>query len=173
MDTNLISILILLVGVGLGGVFFWFVSRAKIRHSYDAAKAESAAQLATYQERLTAREHGLFKLQEAFDNELAERVRLGEQNANLRAELEGERRAAQERKESFKQAAEELSQKFKALSRDALKDNNESFLELARAKRELDESFGSDSDWWKDASASGLVEAGLAALRDYLKKPSI
>jgi DNA recombination protein RmuC len=136
MDSNLISILILLVGVALGGIFFWLVSRAKIRQSYDAAKAESAAQLATYQERLTAREQGLFKLQESFDNELAERVRMGEQNANLKAELEGERRAAQERKESFKQAAEELSQKFKALSRDALKDNNESFLELARAKLE-------------------------------------
>ena len=51
----------------------------------------------------------------------------------LKAALEGERRAAQERKDSFKQAAEELSEKFKALSRDALKDNNQSFLQLAHA----------------------------------------
>ena len=57
-------------------------------------------------------------------------------NADLKARLEGERRASQERSESFKQAAEELSEKFKALSRDALKDNNQSFLELARATLE-------------------------------------
>ena len=38
--------------------------------------------------------------------------------------------------ESFKQASEELTQKFKALSRDALKDNNQSFLELAKANLE-------------------------------------
>ena len=34
---------------------------------------------------------------------------------------------------SFKNATEELSEKFKALSRDALKDNNQSFLELAHS----------------------------------------
>src|SRR4029450_12644581 len=36
----------------------------------------------------------------------------------------------------FQQAAEELSEKFKALSRDALKDNNQSFLQLAHSTLE-------------------------------------
>jgi hypothetical protein len=46
-------------------------------------------------------------------------------------------------------------------------------LALAHARSQEDALFGSDADWWKGASSSGLVEAGLAALRDYLRKPKI
>ncbi|MEP6706820.1 MAG: DNA recombination protein RmuC [Pyrinomonadaceae bacterium] len=107
-----------------------------MKHEYDRARSESAAQLATLSERLAGKEHELKRLQEAFDKELADHRSAREQSGVLKAELEGERRAAQERKESFKEAAGELSEKFKALSRDALKDNNQSFLELARATLE-------------------------------------
>src|SRR5207244_6648815 len=55
---------------------------------------------------------------------------------SLRAERSGDRRAAQERNESFKQVTDELAEKFKALSRDALKDNNQEFLNLARVTLE-------------------------------------
>src|SRR3989454_519383 len=133
MESNLISILIMLLGLAVGALVVWLALRTRADQSYKNAKAEGVAQLASFQERLAGRDHELQKLQKAFDREVADRDRLREQNAALQAELEGERRAAQERKESFKQAAEELSEKFKALSRDALKDNNQSFLELARA----------------------------------------
>ena len=136
MESNLMSILVMLIGITLGSLTVWLALRSKARQTYEAAKAESTAQLATFQERLAARAHDLLKLQEAFEKEGAERERLREENANLKADLEGERRAALERRESFKQAAEELSEKFKALSRDALKDNNQSFLELAHARLE-------------------------------------
>jgi hypothetical protein len=46
-------------------------------------------------------------------------------------------------------------------------------LELARARREVEASFasfGSDPDWWKDASSTGLVEAGISAVARWLKK---
>jgi DNA recombination protein RmuC len=133
MESNFIPILIMLAGVAVGAIAVWLVLRNKARQAHESAKAESAAQIATFQERLAAREQEGLKLRAAFEKEIAERESLREQNANLKAGLEGERRAAQERKESFKQAAEALSEKFKALSRDALKDNNQSFLELARA----------------------------------------
>jgi len=136
MDSNVMSVFMLLVGVVVGAVAVWFVLRTKARQSYETARSESIGQLAALQERLAGREQALFKLQEAFDKEVGERERLREQSADLKADLEGERRAAQERKESFKQAAGELAEKFKALSRDALKDNNQSFLELARATLE-------------------------------------
>ncbi len=126
----------LLVGIVVGATAVWFVLRTKARQSYQTARSESIGQLAALQERLAGREQALFKLQEAFDKEIIDREKLREQSANLKADLEGERRAAQERKESFKQAAGELAEKFKALSRDALKDNNQSFLELARATLE-------------------------------------
>jgi DNA recombination protein RmuC len=136
MDSNVMSIFMLLAGVVIGAIAVWFVLRTKASQSYETARSESVGQLAALQERLAGREQALFKLQEAFDKEVVERERLREQSANLKADLEGERRAAQERKESFKQAAGELTEKFKALSRDALKDNNQSFLELARATLE-------------------------------------
>jgi DNA recombination protein RmuC len=136
MDSNMMSIFMLLAGVLIGAIAVWFVLRTKASQSYENARSESIGQLAALQERLAGREQALFKLQEAFDKEVVERERLREQSANLKADLEGERRAAQERKESFKQAAGELTEKFKALSRDALKDNNQSFLELARATLE-------------------------------------
>jgi DNA recombination protein RmuC len=133
MESSLIPILMLLVGIAIGAIAIWLVLRAKAHQTYEKAKAETATEVATLQERFAGKDRELQKVQEAFDKEIAERERLREQNANLKADLEGERRAAQERKESFQQAAEELSEKFKALSRDALKDNNQSFLELARA----------------------------------------
>jgi DNA recombination protein RmuC len=136
MDSNVMSVLMLLIGIIVGAIAVWFVLRTKAQQSYESAKSESIGQLAALQERLVGREQGLLKVQEAYDKEVAEGEELREQSANLKAELEGERRAAHERKESFKQAAEELAEKFKALSRDALKDNNQSFLELARATLE-------------------------------------
>ncbi|HXD34113.1 MAG TPA: DNA recombination protein RmuC [Pyrinomonadaceae bacterium] len=133
MEINLISVILLLIGLVIGGLAVWLALRTKAQQSYDAAKAEGAAQFATIQERLTAREQELHKVQHLFEKSAAESETLKDKNSQLKAELEGERRAATERRESFKQAAEELSEKFKALSRDALKDNNQSFLELARA----------------------------------------
>jgi len=123
----------LLCGLVLGAICVWLISRSRINQEYERAKSESAAQLATLNERLLGKEHELKKLQEAFDREAADHGLVREQTGLLKADLEGERRAAQERKESFKQAADDLAEKFKALSRDALKDNNQSFLELARA----------------------------------------
>src|SRR5882724_7972017 len=126
MDTQILIVAIFLTGAALGAVLSWFLLRAR-------ASSASAADLATLKERLMGKESELQRLQEAFNSEIADHKHSRAENAQLKAELEGERRAAQERKDSFKQAAEELSEKFKALSRDALKDNNQSFLELAKA----------------------------------------
>jgi DNA recombination protein RmuC len=126
MDTQILVIIVLLLGALLGATIAWLLLKTK-------ARSVSAAELATVKERLTGRENDLQRLQDALSSEVAENRLSRAENAQLQAELEGERRAAQERKDSFKEAAEELSEKFKALSRDALKDNNQSFLELARA----------------------------------------
>ena len=133
---SLIPVLMIFIGALVGAVVVWLVLRTQSQRSYDDGKTDSATQVASLQERLAARDQEVQKLQHSFDQEVAQRDRLREDNADLKAQLEGERRAAQERSESFKQAAEELSEKFKALSRDALKDNNQSFLDLARATLE-------------------------------------
>jgi len=129
MDTQILSIVVFLIGVALGAAVSWFLIRTK-------ANLASAADLAVLKERLLGKETESQRLQQQLINELAEHKHSREENVQLKAALEGERRAAQERKDSFKQAAEELSEKFKALSRDALKDNNQSFLHLANATLE-------------------------------------
>ena len=46
-------------------------------------------------------------------------------------------------------------------------------LDLARARRDVEASFAaleSSPEWWKGASSSGLVEAGLDALTRWLTK---
>ncbi|MEA2205501.1 MAG: recombination protein RmuC [Blastocatellia bacterium] len=125
------SVFMLVIGIGIGAVCVWLILKSRISHEYDRARSESAAQLATLNERLSGKDSELRKVQDAFDREVSDHALVREQSTLLKADLEGERRAAQERKDSFKQAADELAEKFKALSRDALKDNNQSFLELA------------------------------------------
>jgi DNA recombination protein RmuC len=130
---NLLPIAMMLLGIALGAVAAWWAFRTRATQSYENGKAASASQLAALQERLVGREQELANTKGLLSKETLECERLREQSTNFKAELEGERRAAHERKESFKVAADELAVKFKALSRDALKDNNQSFLELAHA----------------------------------------
>src|SRR5258706_1255791 len=133
---SLIPVVMISSGIVVGAVVGWLLLGAQAQRNYEKGHADRATQVAALQERLTARDQEVQKLQQSCDKEVARREQLREDNANLKAQLEGERRAAQERSESFKQAAGELSEKFKALSRDALKDNNQSFLDLARATLE-------------------------------------
>ncbi|MGH9933145.1 MAG: DNA recombination protein RmuC [Pyrinomonadaceae bacterium] len=126
MDRQIFSIVVFLVGAALGLAAGWFLLKTR-------ASVARAAELATLKERLGGKQVELEKLQLALNNEVTEHKNSRAESVQLMAALEGERRAAQERKDSFKQAAEELSEKFKALSRDALKDNNLSFLDLAHS----------------------------------------
>src|SRR5213082_2375382 len=133
---SLIPVLTLIFGAAIGAVVAWLALHAKSHRAFDDGKAASAIELAALQERLAAKDRELAKLQQIFETEVTDGDRLREDNARLLADLEGERRATQERSESFKRVTEELAEKFKALSRDALKDNNQEFLNLARATLE-------------------------------------
>jgi len=133
---SLIPVVMIFFGAAVGSIVAALVLHVKAKRNYKDGKADSATELAALQERIAARGQEVQKLQQSLDKEVAQRERLREDHTDLKAQLEGERRAAQERSESFKQAAGELSEKFKALSRDALKDNNQSFLDLARATLE-------------------------------------
>src|ERR1700741_4784607 len=133
---SLIPVFTLIFGAVVGVVATWLALHAKWHRGFDDGKAASATELAALQERVAAKDRELQKLQQTFEGEVTDGDRLREDNARLLADLEGERRAAHERSESFKRVTEELAEKFKALSRDALKDNNQEFLSLARATLE-------------------------------------
>ena len=129
MDGQIVSLTVLVLGVVLGAIAGWFLLKTK-------ASAANAANLATLKERLEGKEAEVQRLQTALSNELSEHKCTRDESVQVKSALEGERRAAQERTDAFKKAADELAERFKALSRDALKDNNESFLDLARSTLE-------------------------------------
>ena len=123
----------LAAGIAVGAVTVWLILNARNRRSFNDGKSAAVTEIATLNERLVAKERELEKLQAALDREHAELAAATRESSVLKADLAAERRAAHERSEAFKQAAEALSEKFKALSRDALKDNNQEFLNLAHA----------------------------------------
>jgi len=133
---SLIPVFTLIFGAAVGAVVVWLVLHAKWHRGFNDGKAASATEVAALNERVAAKDRETQKLQEAFDGEVTVSDSLRNENSRLQANLEGERRAAHERAESFKQSADALAEKFKALSRDALKDNNQEFLNLARATLE-------------------------------------
>jgi DNA recombination protein RmuC len=128
-NQTLIIIAVLIVGAVVGLLAAWPLLRTR-------ALAASATELATLRERLASREQELLKQRQLWEREVAEHRTTRDQAAQLQAQLEGERRAALERNDAFKKATEDLGEKFKALSRDALHDNNQSFLVLARSTLE-------------------------------------
>jgi DNA recombination protein RmuC len=126
METQIPFLLVaLLIGAAFGATISWLWLRTRL-------STDGASKLATLQERLAGREQEVQKMEAMLERDRSELTRTREENSQLRAELQGERRAAQERLASFNKATEDLTEKFKALSRDALKDNNRSFLELAQ-----------------------------------------
>jgi DNA recombination protein RmuC len=71
---------------------------------------------------------------EPLEAETAQLRPLREERAKLQAELEGERRSAAEKIALLAQAEIRLREAFAALSAEALRQNNQSFLELAQAQ---------------------------------------
>jgi DNA recombination protein RmuC len=137
---NLVPAGALILGLLIGAAAIWLVFRTRLKYEYDRARAEGESERATLAERIAGKDRQLQESREAADRAVTDRQRLQEENTNLRASvssletrLEEERKSAQEKLESFQQATQALSDQFKALSAAALRDNNQSFLELAKA----------------------------------------
>jgi DNA recombination protein RmuC len=121
---------------------------------------------ATLQERLAARDVTITELERRLVGQLAlngtaqeEAGSLRQELAALQARLEEERKAALEKQAMFQDAQARLSDAFKALSADALKSNNEAFLNLARTTLEK----------FQEGARSDLDKRQLAI--DQLMKP--
>jgi DNA recombination protein RmuC len=133
---SLIPVAMIFAGVVIGAVVTALVLRARANRSFEDGKADSATQITALQERLSARDQELQKLQQSLDKEIGQRERLREDHTDLKAQLEGERRAAQEREESLRQVTDEVSGRFAELSQKALSANNQSFLDMAKSTLE-------------------------------------
>jgi len=136
-------VLLFLLGLAAGGGVVGLLLRGKIRHAFERGQSEGNAQRAALTERLDARQQTI--------DELGDKVRQLQQQdrerqtteAGLKAKvvqlattLEQERKQAEEKLALVDEARRKLSDAFKALAADALKSNNQSFLELAKTNLE-------------------------------------
>jgi DNA recombination protein RmuC len=137
---NFLPALTLVIGLLIGVVATWLIFSPRIKHEYERARSGSEVERATLVERLTGKEDQVRELRAAFEKARADNERLQNEHtvllttqSALETRLEEERRAAQEKLVSFQQATQALSDQFKALSAAALRDNNQQFLDLAKA----------------------------------------
>lgn len=115
----------LVIGIAVGGGLVWLLMRAE-----RAALAERLDARQKSIEDLDARRRQLeSRVQEL---QLAE-ASLREKAVELSATLEQERKQSEEKLAVLEEAQKRLADAFKALAADALKSNNQSFLELAKA----------------------------------------
>jgi len=171
----------LVAGLLLGGAIAWMLVRSKVRQVEERLKGETAAALATAQERMNAAaqqiqslerdlkeaQSNLERMRQAHQTESSRRAAADEkcsripqleedvrrrdsrieelQQADsakattiseLETRMQAERKAADEKLALLEDARTKLSEAFKSLSADALKSNNQSFLELAKENLE-------------------------------------
>ncbi|HEV8427485.1 MAG TPA: DNA recombination protein RmuC [Pyrinomonadaceae bacterium] len=133
----------LVIGLVIGTVSLWFITRTKLKYEFERGRVDGETERATLVERLAGKDNQLQELRVAFDREIEQSAQLrlehGQTVASLSAlqtRLEEERKANQEKLRLLNNAEVKLADAFKALSADALRSNNRSFLDLAKQNLE-------------------------------------
>ena len=125
----------LALGTFLGAVAGWLLTKATMGRRLAEEQAEVKVQCAALLERITSRDQEIAQLSQRlkeFDGE-CEKLRAElVQESNARATAEEKARSIPE----LKDAEEQLRNMFKALSAQALNENNQSFLTLAKSTLE-------------------------------------
>jgi DNA recombination protein RmuC len=140
-----------LLGVLFGSALAWFWLRAR--------NAARDARLAMTEKDLRAAREELARQQEA-------QSRLREQAAGLQSTLDHERKSAAEKLDLIDRASDELREAFQALASEALKSNNQSFLQLAKTSLEK---FQSEAKGDLDARTRA-VENLVSPIKESLSK---
>jgi DNA recombination protein RmuC len=141
----------LVFGVLLGSALVYLALRLR--------SASAEARLTLIEKDLLAARSEFARLQEA-------NARLREQAAAIESTLQHERHAAAEKLDLINRATDELRDAFQALASDALKSNNQSFLQLAKASLEK---FQSEAKGDLE-SRQKAVETLIAPIKESLNK---
>lgn len=127
------------VGLLVGGGLIALLRRGAVRQAERLSEARFAAERAALEERLRGDQQQLEQAREAARTTAAqveqlqgERAALQTRHAELQTRLEEERKASEAKLTLLEEARQKLADAFKALSAEALRSNNQSFLELAR-----------------------------------------
>jgi DNA recombination protein RmuC len=136
---DLVDLLVFCAGLVVGASLVAAFARGKAGERARRARLEVEPELRMLEERVRAREERIAELEESLEVCRQEIAALGSANtslsaerARLEAEMEKERQTAAEKLALIEEAQKRLTDAFKALSAEALKSNNQSFLELAR-----------------------------------------
>ncbi|MEX2225672.1 MAG: DNA recombination protein RmuC [Dehalococcoidia bacterium] len=133
----------IMLGAGAGALGAWALVRARMEQQLAEAASRSSADVAVALTRLEERDRHVVILQEQLgvvrgevDAKRSDLTALREEQAGLVARAEGDRRAAAEKLEMAQslvsQSEAKLREAFESMSSDALRRNNQSFLELAK-----------------------------------------
>jgi DNA recombination protein RmuC len=145
------ELIAVLVGAAFGIALAWLGLRLR--------SAGTEARLSLIEKDLATARGDVVRQQEA-------NSRLREQSAALESTLQHERQSAAEKLDLINRATEELREAFQALASDALKSNNQSFLQLAKASLEK---FQSEAKGDLEARQKA-VETLVAPIKESLNK---
>ena len=146
-----IELIAVLVGAAFGIALAWLGLRLR--------SAGTEARLSLIEKDLATARGEAVRQQEA-------NSRLREQSAALESTLQHERQSAAEKLDLINRATDELREAFQALASDALKSNNQSFLQLAKASLEK---FQSEAKGDLEARQKA-VETLVAPIKESLNK---
>ncbi|NOY83619.1 MAG: DNA recombination protein RmuC, partial [Nitrospirae bacterium] len=156
----------LILGIVLGGFYFRLHFRGKESQATDRLRANFEKKIAVLDERLGTREQNLnaasmeiIALKEEGASLQKDLTALKVNHSSLEMRLEKEQKAAEEKLAILNEAKKNLSDAFKALSADALKSNNQMFLEVAK----------SSFDKLKEGAEQDLIKRQVAI--DQVVKP--
>ena len=167
------QIIILIIGVILGGIAGWLIAAARSRAALSEEKTAAANQKIEAEGRIKATESTISELRAAVGQVQSRLDASGEElrkEATLRVAAETRLKETQanleEQKRLLEQAEARLADTFQALSSNALKSNNQAFIELAgQAFQRLQAAAKGDLET-REKAIEGLVNP----LKDSLKR---
>lgn len=162
-----------IIGLLLGALLSWlFLGSRNIKES-ERAKGELAAKQASFEANMQSRDNQINDLKSALKELNQERnalqVQVQNETANLArlsTVIEEERKATDEKLALVNDAKTQLADAFKALSSEALRSNNQSFLELAKNELEKFQS-GAKSDL---ESRQNAIKEVITPVKETLNK---
>lgn len=134
------SVVLFIAGILVGAAVLWFVIHSKISTAYQKANLENAAKISELVTRIEGLQKDATRLAAELSAQKNLAADLAEENSLLRskisetnARLDEERQKAKEKLALLDEARHALTDAFKSLSSDALRNNNQAFLDLAKS----------------------------------------
>lgn len=126
-------------GISFGIIITWFIMHSKLKQAVKEVHLTGEIERSTLTAQLEAAKSRTHELQADYENKefqlndaLQTIIQLKEESVKLQAALDNEKKATALKLELLDEAQQKFSTAFKALSAEALQQNNQSFLDLAK-----------------------------------------